>query len=757
MDKSNHIKYIGEIIEKKTKQPLELATVIILNSKGNIITGATTNEKGFFSIETNAGVYNVKFEFIGFKNKTINDLELNQDFKIETIVLEEDETQLETVEVVAEKSTIEYKLDKKVFNVGKDLISISGSANDLLNNVPSVSVSPSGEISLRGSTGVKILINGKPSSITANNGLEQIASVSIEKVEVITNPSSKYEASGTAGIINIILKKNKKGGFSGALQLTTGTPTNNAINTRLSYKTKKFNFFSSINHQNRTYFGEGYYNKTTTENNVITSVLDRTTDSKRNYKSYSIYVGSDFYFNKKNTITLSYNYNNSDNNTNVDYQFKFFDTPDVLNTSFIATEIYEEPQIAHELELDYVKTFDKKGRKLTASLKLDFWNDDENALISEQQELPALEQELILKSNNVESSKDVFFQSDYSTPLFEKSKLEFGIKGEIRRIKSDYTVSENDIVIDDLNNILDYNEDIYGIYAQYGNRENKFQYALGLRMEHSKTGSIDTKEQFDIEKIYTKLFPTVHLTYQFTDKTSMQLSYSKRIRRPSFYHLNPFGGISDRRNLRIGNPDLKPMYTDSFEFGFLRRWNKFTFNPSIYYKHYVDFFSNVTINNEDGILTTQTVNLGIDNLMGLELVGTYSPYKWWRISSELNYYTFKQNGMFNDRKYNAEDTTWEARLNSRIKYKKITFQTSFRYNGASFSGETNSASNHSLNTAVSTSLFKDKASLNFNIDNILDSRISNQTIYGNNYNVINNSKSYGRRLSLTFAYKFDTN
>jgi len=748
---SAQISITGKVVEKNTKHPLEFATIILTNpTTGKLIIGETTNSKGEFSINTKKGNYNIKIEFIGFKNHLINNISISKNYSLQTILLQENSQALDEIEVIAEKSTTEYKLDKRVFNVGKDLISKGGSVNDILNNVPSVNVDIEGTVSLRGNSNVRILINGKPSVLTANNGLESIPSESIEKVEVITNPSAKYDAEGTGGIINVILKKNKNGGFGSSLQLTTGIPDNHSINYNINYKKEKFNLFSNISYRYISFDGNGYLNRTNYENNVITSFSNRTTNTNRSRATFNLYFGSDYYINDKNTLTLSYYYRNNTSKNSVDYTFNFLNELKQTDNILTSKESYREPQKANQIELNYVKTFAKKGQKFTANFQYDFWNDDENELVEEQDQFPATSTINLLKSRDIESSKDFLFQSDFKLLITKKSHIEMGVKGEIRNIDSDYKVWDNTVLIDSLDNLLKYNERIYGAYAQYGNRENKLQYLFGLRAEYANTGSTDRKNKFKTTKNYTDLFPTAHLTYNFNDATNMQLSYSRRIRRPSFWHLNPFGGISDRRNIRVGNPDLNPMYTNSFELGFLKRWSKFTFNPSIYYQKTTNVFETLITQNTDGALISKPINSGIENRLGVELAVRYSPYKWWRLSSEFNYYSFDQRGI-----YTIDDNTWSTRLNSRMKFSKLTIQSSFNYRGERQSGQLFTEAQYSANIGLSKDLWNDKATISLNMNNILDSRVSKQLVTGENYTTNSYNRPIGRFTSVTFTYRFN--
>ncbi len=739
------IKISGKVLEQGTNAALEMAGVSLVSERP--VASVVTNAQGEFTLTAAAGAYTLKIAFIGYKEKSIA-LSLQKDQAIPTIFLEPDAMVLEAVDINSEKSTIEHQLDKKVFNVGKELVSKGGSATDILNNVPSVAVNANGVVSLRGNSGVRILINGKPSVLTANNGLEQIPAENIEKVEVITNPSSKYDSEGTAGIINIVLKKNKNSGFGSSVQLTTGVPDNHALGYNGSYKNSKINFFTDLRYRYMTFLGHGSNLRTNYADGTV-NFLDQTTGRERNFKTFNVYVGGDYYINDRNTLTLSYYYRHNTSNNKVDYSFDYLDANRQITQGIEATERYREPQKAHQVELNYVRNFEKEGQKFTVNLQYDHWNDDENELISEQQKFPAATVRT-LKSRDMESSKDFLFQSDYTIPTGEKSKVEFGVKGEIREIDSDYEVFDNAFLIDSLDNVLHYREKIFGAYFQYAGGIQKLQYLLGLRAEHADTGSDDLRNEFNIDKNYTDLFPTAHLTYNFTDVFNVQLSYSRRIQRPRFWQLNPFGGIADRRNMTVGNPDLDPMYTDSYELSTLIKWKSVTINPAVYHQFSTNLFEDSYQTNADGVLISQQINSGKESRIGAELSLNYSPIKWLTLSGEMNYFTFEQKGI-----YRVSDQAFTSRLNARIKHKTWNFQAIYNYQGARESGQNFYQAQHWLDLGMGKDFWGEKATVTLKADNVLDSRAFKGSVTGEDYTSSFYNRFSGTRVYATLTYRFN--
>ncbi len=750
-DNSKTITVSGKITDKKTDLPLEFATVTFINSVTNsLVTGGISNDKGIYTIKTVPGIYTIKIEFIGLKTQILESKELQSDQTLATVYMQEDATQLETVEVQTEKTIIEHRLDKKVFVVGNDMITKGGTANDILNNVPSVSVNSGGVVSLRGNSGVRILINGKPSVLTSNNGLEQIPSENIEKIEVITNPSSQYASQGTAGIINIVLKKNKVNGFGSSVQLTGGIPANHALGYNMNYKNKKFNLFSDLRYSYRDHFSRERSLRTNYINGEANSYLEGNIDRVRNNKTFNLYFGGDYYFNDKNTVTLSYYHRNNTSNNKADYSFNYLDS--TLNTSrfLIATERYREPQKSNQIELNYIKTFNKEGKKFSLNMQYDFWNDDENELITEQEKHPVELPVKTLTSHDIESSKDFILKADHTIPIKEKSKIDMGLQSEIRNINSDYNVIDNSMLIDSLNNLLRYNEQITGAYLQFGSELKKLQYQLGLRVEDSRTGSTDRLGQFAIQKKYFNFFPTAHFTYAFFKSFDVQLSYSRRINRPSFWQLNPFGGIADRRNMRIGNPDLNPMYTYSYELGTLFKWKKLTVNPGIYYQQSTNIFESMRIATTSGFLIDKSINAGTENRMGAELNITYSLFKWLTLSGEANYFNFDQKGIFT-----VSGDAITSRLNARVKFATWNLQANFNYIGPRKSGQVDAKAEYWLHTGIGKDIWKEKATITFKADNVFNTIISRGKVTGQDYTLNYYSQNIGPRFFATFTYRLN--
>jgi len=746
----------GKVLESETQLPIEGAGITLLNPiDQKKIAGIATDKNGEFSIQVVTGNYHIKIEFISFKAILLENRLVDKDMNLGILSLQTDVKLLKAVDVIGEKSSVSLDLDKKTFNVGKDLISKGGNANDILNNVPSVNVDANGAISLRGNSGVRVLINGKPSMISANNGLEQIPASSIEKVEVITNPSAKYEAQGGAGIINIVLKKNSLSGLNASVQAGVGSPTNYNGNVNLSFKTEKFNLFSNVGVRFRDFEIKEDRLQTTT-NNSTKNVLHQNNLTHRRDDSYNFYIGGDYYFNPKNTLTGSFYHSTLILNNKINYNYNYFNGSNTNDSTLHRFEHYKEPKKYNQLELSYVKTFDKKDKSWTTSLRYDFWNDDENQNINQQKLFPTGTPESNLVTKNIESSNDIYIQSDYNTKLGESGKFETGIRSDLRAIKSDYWAISNGVSLPQYNNKLNYDENLVSAYVQVGHKINRWNYLLGLRTEMSFIGISDRAGTFDDNKRYIDFFPTVHLTYELQKTTDLQLSYSRRINRPQFWQLNPFGGLSDARNLTVGNPDLDPTYSNSFELALLKKWDKFTISPSVYYAHTKNYFQYVLKQTDDGFFLNTPINLDKEERYGVEISSTYNPLKWWRLSLNFNYYGFKQQGEFEGRQYGANNKTWTSQLNSKIKLpKNLAIETIFSYRGKFQDIQSINRAVYRLNIAVSKDILNEKMTLNLAANNLFDTLIDRRELNTPSYQLQSTNYGLGRVFNATVVYRFN--
>lgn len=766
----------GKIIEANSKQPLEYATLVLTHLKRKRVSGGITDAKGNFSIEVPKGMYSLKVEFIGFKTKNLKNRKLTENTNLGTITLSEDAEILNEVEIIAEKSTVEIRLDKKIYNVGKDMTVKGGTASDVLDNVPSVNVDAQGAVSLRGSENVRILIDGKPSALvglTGTDALRNLPADAIEKVEVITSPSARYDAEGTAGILNIILRKGKITGFNGSLNLTVGNPDMVKIAPSINYRTKKINLFSNIGYSYRKGPGNSQTELSYLKNGVIDSTQTEDRIFDRESKNFNASIGLEYYLNDNSSITGNFVYRKSkgdDVATNITDKFLFNDPSQTFfNENRVENE--KEDGTDKQYSINYTNKLNSDGQKLTIDLQYGDSNQTENA--------PVTVDGILSEANSQETnSKEKLLQIDYVLPIGEDSQFEIGHKATYQDLGSDFKVNILDPNTNfDPSNNLKFKQNIYAFYSQYGSKINKFSYLLGLRTEIT---NIDlelqsTSQNKKSDKNYTEWFPTINLGYELNDNENLTLGYSRRLRRPRHWFLNPFESRSSSTNIFRGNPDLNPTFTSSFDLGYNTKIRKLNLGASLYYQYSTDVIQGVSIieeRNGTNVFIRQPLNLNNEKRYGLEFTSNYNPSKKVRLSASFNYFKFNTDEFTYT--YTAQDGTqkatnlaevsessWFARFNSRISLPaKIEWQTRIMYRGPQTSAQTDRSGMFMTNLAFSKDILKDKASLVLNVSDLFNSRKrESTTYYGGRENPstisVGTSQWRERQISLSFTYRFN--
>ncbi|MDA7501821.1 carboxypeptidase-like regulatory domain-containing protein [Chitinophagales bacterium] len=426
----------GRIVDADYNEPLEYATVTVFDSEEVLVTGSTTDSTGYFLIPMAKGEYKLRFEFIGFT--TIDTTMLfSSDHDLGFIKMSSFTQDMEGVTVTAERSRMSLKLDKQVFDVGADIISQGGTANEVLDNVPMINVSEEGVVSLRGNSSVKILINGKPSALADNNALQGIPASNIEKVEIMTNPSARYEASGNAGIINIILKDESANSGGGQISASIGTPTDYKLNGSFSSTKNKWTYFGNAGLRYSNYFSTGSAERIS-QLPGGEQILLEDLDQDRNDKAGHAFIGLDFRPREKTTLSASYSLYHQTNDDLSAVNYKFSDDAENLQRDLLQSYDYLEPETYHQIEASWSQDFSTEGSKFFLLFQNDFWFNHEQELTIVSEQFPQVEEAFRLRTDDLESSNDYLLQGDYEQKLGENVKLEVGLRGEMRIISSDY-------------------------------------------------------------------------------------------------------------------------------------------------------------------------------------------------------------------------------------------------------------------------------------------------------------------------------
>jgi len=767
------VSIFGKVIDYDTKQPLEYATIIVKSIEGKIITGGITDSNGNFDIQVAKGTYNISIEFISFKTKTFTNKSINGSTDLGTIVLKINAESLDEIEIIAEKSTVEIRLDKKIYNVGKDMTVKGGTASDVLDNVPSVTVDVEGNVSLRGNENVRILVNGKPSGLVGLSGtdaLRQLPSDAIEKVEVITSPSARYDAEGTAGILNIILRKGKAQGFNGSISGSAGDPDNYSVSVNLNYRTKKANFFTNTGYNYRNAPGTSINNVTyLDEFGAIESYKDEKRIYDRESNRFNTRFGLEYFLTDKSSLTGTVLYRKSDNDNISTNTSNELDSNSILELTNERIQTDSDTDETIEYALNFTKDFNKGGHILTLDFQYGESTESGFGLINDNDLFPVYAENNPERNSTDETSKNVLFNGDYVLPIGKNSQFEFGFKADLNDLTVDFLVEEFDTDLNEFvnntnfSNILNFQQDIYSLYTQYGSKINKFSYLLGLRMETTdrKINLAEDNENFN--KKFTELFPTINLGLEFNDTESLTLGYSRRLRRPRHHYLHPFESRISETYINTGNINLDPTYTNSFDLGYLKRWDKFTLNSSVYYQHAINNIERVQTEETRDIdniptlvIISSPINLSTRDRYGFEFTANYNPFKWWRISNSFNFFKSVTDGEFNGESYDSEDTSWFTRLNSRITLPgKIEWQTRAMYRGPFETAQYKREGMISVNLAFSKDILKEKATLSLNVSDLLNSRKRESTSFTETTISQSEFQWRQRQVLLNFTYRFN--
>jgi outer membrane receptor protein involved in Fe transport len=722
----------GKVIDETTKQALPYVSIVIKDANNKSTTGGITDDNGNFSIkQIPEGENNVEILFIGYKTETkkINITKSNTNINLGTIALKEEAAQLEEVLVIAETSTVTQKIDRKVINVGKDLTSAGATASELLNNVQSVSVdSQTGNISLRGNDNVRVLVDGKPSNIDTAQLLKQIPSTSIKSIELITNPSAKYNPEGMSGIINIVLHKNSNLGFNATVNTGVTSGLNNRFNGSLdmNFKTGKVNFFSNYGVNDGKSENEGKVVRF--DNNAVQDF-----SFKDDRTSHLLKLGADVYINEKNTFSFytTQNISNTlfEGNTLVTYN-------NVLNSN--SPMLVDSEDTSQAYNFNYTLNFDEKGHNL--ELEANFSNSDspENALYKELIHPNDLTSNYNDKVEN--DRKTNLINLDYTNPISENVKMEVGLEARMDDTKNNNITNQHEFVYDTNGDLIDdgngwyatelkgnssfeYERKIYSGYANYNQTFNKLAVQLGARLEQYEVDGTfvkNTETATYKDEIFT-VYPSAFFTYNANDKNQFQLSYSRRVDRPSIGQVNPIREWSTPTITSVGNPNLKPQFTNSYELNYTHNYEKGSVTFGTFYRKVNDNITrilNVDPLDEDKVELSYT-NTASNNRYGIELSSNHKFTDWWKINASFDLYTQKESGIANGDQLEVTNNSLNFRVNNNFTAtKNLRFQLFAMYRGGGESIQFKTDPMWMINSGASLNVLDGKGTISLRVNDI---------------------------------------
>ena len=753
-----NIKIKGIIIDSRTREPIPYATVILKNEMSDNFSGSISDELGYFEIKkVPEGKYLIEIQFIGYEKLNLQ-VEVNSnssDLDLGLIELEEVTENLQEVEIRAETSTIVQKIDRKVINIGKDLTSAGANAAEIMNNIQSVSVDNDGNISLRGNSNVRILVDGRPTNISPSQLLQQIPSNSIKSIELITNPSAKYNPEGMSGIINIVLNKNSNLGFNGNINAGVTRGLNTRINGSLdlNYRAGKLNFFANYG----LYDGKS---ETRGEAKRVENNSDLGFNWINDNTSHLLKTGVDYYVNDKNILSF-YTVQNIFNSkatrsSTVNYLNGDFENLDQISVA-------DQENNTQTYNLNYKHNFNDEGHSIELEANISNTEGPEIAVFEELNNPgnPILNYE----DNIMNDRNNVTVNVDYENPISKKSKLELGFESRIIDMENERNTTQYGFVYDDDGNVIglepledtqyQYDREIYSAYATFSRKLEKWTMQLGARFESYVAEAILDQEKI-FEDDYITLYPSAFVTYNPSDKNQFQVSYSRRVDRPGFTQVNPIRQWSTPQVTSVGNPSLRPQFTNSMEFNYTRKIKKGSLTFGTFFRIINDNINRAILKDplDDNKVIVTFANSDNNNAIGFEASANYNFAKWWDANMSFDIYNTTEKGVVGASELEVENTTWNFRINNNFKVvKNFRLQWFTMYRGANQSLQFQAKPMWKMDVGARLNLFEGKGTLSARYSDIFNTMFwAFETV--NPYQSSGQFRGESQAAYLGFSYRF---
>ncbi|HZL10095.1 MAG TPA: outer membrane beta-barrel family protein [Prolixibacteraceae bacterium] len=762
----------GKIIDAETKTPMEYANVSIYSKKDSkLISGSIANESGSFEIkDLPFGAYYIEANFIGFEKTKINDVKINPNsttVDVGTIALSVSRQQVGAVDVIAERNRIEYKIDKKVINVANDINSAGGTAVTALENTPSVEVDMDGNVSLRGSSSFTVLVDGRPSVLSGSDALRQIPSSAIQNIEIITNPSVKYDPDGNAGIINVVMKKNVLSGLNGIFNVNAGSGEKYGTDLMLNYKTKKYNIFLGGNLNDETNYGTMHSTRESYSNDTTSFLI---TDGRRDRtrRGKQLKGGLDYYLSDKTTVTLSsqvgtYNFDSYGGGNIHNYE-----TPGTFNVYSIQKNASTRNGNYVSADASFQSKFDESGmHKLEGTFsyrnRISDASETNDEFLTNSAYNESTDYLTRVNTNENSTSNDYRMKLDYTLPLHEDAKFEAGIQSRIENEKESFYFENYDTITKAfINNPkftsdMNFKEAIHSVYSTYSGKTLGVSYLVGLRGEYNKR---TIEHHSDVNKTYSldifDLFPSVHFSYEMASENQIMASYSKRVNRPDGRDLDPFPNYMNQYTIRIGNPNLKPEYTDSYEFSYMRKFGTSFVSLETFYRSTNNLMTRIQEMRDDGIIYMTMDNLNRDYSLGGELMGNFNFTKWLLVNTSFSLYDYKIKGQILGQSINKESTNYSGRVNATVKFSPDSrMQLTGFYRGPSVSAQGDQKGMMFTNLSYRQDFMKKKLSATLSVRDLLGTGKYEGTSYGDGFKSSYKYQREPRVVMLTLSYKIN--
>ena len=761
----------GTITEEGTGTPLEYSTIAVYSAEDSSLVGGTvSDQEGKFEVKKLPdGQYYIETNYIGYEKKVIDPVYVTPDSRavqLGTLKLSVNTQAIEEVEIVADRKRVDYRLDKKVVNVSQDINTAGGTAVDVLENTPSVSVDIEGNVSLRGSGSFTVLIDGKPSVLTGSDALRQIPASAIENIEIITNPSAKYDPDGNAGIINVNMKQNIEKGTNGIVNASVGINNKYRADFLLNRRRNNWNFFVGGNYNNNLHEGS-----LTRKQITFTDTLDRHLDAEGllNFKWAGVRLrgGASYDFSEKSSLSLeamggTHGFMMDRSNTTHEYSEPL--TEDIY---YASSSIAERNSQYFGLNANYTRAFDTKDHKLTA---LVHYSRNKGDAVDSQDDYNTGEdyvtKDVIPESSRaveLSSENEFRFQLDYTRPSGENGKLEAGYQARIDDEFEDYLFEdynpgnedwiENELYTSD----LQFFRSIQSAYVTYGGKWKGFQYQLGLRGEHTYR-NIDHEKSPDAYLINRlDYYPTIHLGWEFKNDHQIMVSYSKRVDRPRGWSLDPNVSYVDPYTIRMGNPELQPEYIHSYELGYQKGWGMNFLALELYYRNTRNLMTRVTEYDEtQELFIMKTENLNQDHAAGAEIMANWKFWKFLTVNGSFTPFYYALSGEIKGISVDENSFNWRSSMNTTFQITPTTrFQVNMDYRSKSVTAQGYSNGYYYMNLAFRQDLLNRKLSATLQLRDVFGTVRRDTYSFGENFEQHMVRTREPRVLTLTLSYRIN--
>lgn len=754
----------GMVYDQNSKQPIEFATIALFNAiDSSLVTGTITDTEGNFQATKIAeGTYYIQVNFLGYEELHLGELVIdgkNRRVDIGQIFLEASAQLLEEVVITNERNAVEFQIDKKIISVGEQMTAASLSAVEVLENVPSIRVDMEGNVSLRGSTGFTVLIDGKPTVLDPSDVLRQTPASTIENIEIITNPSSRYQPDGTGGIINIITKKNRMMGLQGLFNLKTSTFGEYGGDFLLNYRKGNANFYAGGDYRNSPYPGETYSERRTTSGDT-TTIIESAGDQERLRGGGGVRMGLDWDISPRNNFSLGLRAGEYKSLSNSQLDYLTYRDPYDFETRELSLNESGRGALYYNLTGSFQHKFEQKDHELMLQFSQRLRKGDEFSENMLMDETGIVNQGT--RTTEIGPSRQLEVKLDYTRPLGENHGLEAGF--QLRNSSSDdatelylFDLGEQDFVLQpEMSNNTNYSRNIYALYGIFKGESGNLGYQAGLRGEYTYRNitAPESIEDYTMERY--DFFPTLHFSYQLPGENQLMASYSRRIDRPRGYYLEPFITWTDMYNVRRGNPALLPEYIDAMELGFIHSREKSQLSLEGYYRIKHNKVERTREVYEEGILLQTFNNVGTDYSLGMEALYNISLFPWWELNLMGDLYDYRIVSEDNGSSGTYRSFNWGTRVNNTFNIaKRIRVQLDGNYNSATVTTQGEDKAYYSFNAAVRSDFLDKTLSLVLQVRDVFSTMDRVSVIQDIDFYNYSSRSTRAPIISLTASYRLN--